>query len=90
MLSTVGIGGANSRVGVDVGSASNRQVNCKIRVRDAVVGATACLLFGTATHYLGQQQILATVVSINFGLVAALASAHLWSPIFTRSDPPLT
>ena len=52
-----------------------------------MVGTTACLLFGAAAHYGGQQQILAILTSINFGYVAAIASTYLWSPLITTHHP---
>ena len=65
------------------------QLNCKIRTRDALVGLIASLFFYTAIQLTGQHQILVTLASINFGFVAALASAYLWSPLVVRHDPAL-
>lgn len=64
------------------------RVSCKIRMRDLLVGVTTCLAFEIATHFSVQHQILAALASINLGFVAALASAHLWSPGITPEDTP--
>ncbi|MDJ0956285.1 MAG: hypothetical protein QNI91_05500 [Arenicellales bacterium] len=52
----------------------------KVRIRDILVGVTACLLFSIATLYTGQQPIASALASVIFGYTTMLASTHLWAP----------
>ena len=52
----------------------------KVRIRDILVGVTACLLFSVATLCTGQQPIASALASVILGYTTMLASTHLWSP----------
>ena len=59
-------------------------LQCKLRIRDIVVGGIACFLFGTIARHTGNM-VLSTLASIIFGYVVALASMHLWMPWMGRN-----
>ena len=58
-------------------------LECKIRLRDIVVGGIACFLFGVVVRHTGNM-VLSTLASIIFGYVVALASTYLWIPWMDR------